>query len=215
MIHIINIGGGANTQSEEDSGLIFHLDIENNEVKDLTGNHTLTKIRNPQVVDKFGVKCIDLNSGAFKIERPHRIRKAWIDGNLRIETKINLNNVTGQAFFFGACRASDINCPCVLCSNNRQIYFTTNTAWSTYSIPGTLPSDNIFHGIVIDMSTFQVNIFLDGVNVNKNVNNMSNHGEIREYDILVGDQTAYSGSGYMNHHSGYMEYLKVYSKSLL
>lgn len=146
----------------------------NNEIKDLTGNHTLTKIRNPQVVEKFGVKCIDLNSGAFKIERPHRIRKAWIDGNLRIETKVNLNNVTGQSFFFGSCRASDRNVPATLFSDNGQVCFTTNNTWTTYSILGVIPNDNKFHEIVIDMSDFSINTFLDGTNSNKNVDNYSN-----------------------------------------
>lgn len=214
MIHIINIGGGANPQPEDD-GLIFHLGIVNNEIKDLTGNHNLTKIRNPQVVEKFGVKCIDLNSGAFKIERPHRIRKAWIDGNLRIETKVNLNNVTGQSFFFGSCRASDHNVPATLFSDNGQVCFTTNNTWTTYSILGVIPNDNKFHEIVIDMSDFSVNTFLDGTNSNKNVDNYSNHGEIRGYEVLIGEQTAHSGSGYIGRRSGYMEYLKIYNKSLL
>jgi hypothetical protein len=96
------------------------------------------------------------------------------------------------------------------------VYLTTTTSWVTPdSSLGIIPNDNIFHEIVIDMNTFRVNTFLDGVNVNKSVDNMSNHGEIREYEVLIGEQTAHSGSGYLGRRSGYMEYLKIYNKSLL
>lgn len=195
--------------------MIFHLGIENNEVRDLTGNHNLTKIRNPQVVDKFGVKCIDLNSGSFKIERPHRIRKAWIDGNFRIGTRVNSNGVSTNAFLFGSCRASEYNCPAVLYLYNNNILFSMSNWWPNSIMFGSIPNDNKFHEIVIDLSNFNLNAFLNGTNSRKDVDNFSNHSEIREYDVLIGEQTDRSGSGYMGHHSGYMEYLKIYNKSLL
>ena len=80
---------------------------------------------------------------------------------------------------------------------------------------GAIPNDNKFHEIVIDLSNFNLNAFLNGTNARKDVDNSSNHSEIREYDVLIGEQTDRSGSGYIGHHSGYMEYLKIYNKSLL
>lgn len=173
---VICLGGGGISDSKSPRQLILDLGIDdNNQIKDFTGNSTITKIRNPQVGTlPDGTKYIDLHSGALKIDKPHLIRQSWISGDVHFECEYSYYNTSNVGVIFGSCMARDTNCPFVIVNSNRSIFLVYDNTWTTMlPFKSNIPNENVFHKISFDMSNFNINMYYDNELVQSNVNNFA------------------------------------------
>lgn len=63
----------------------------------------------------------------------------------------------------------------------------------------------------IIMRNFNIDIYFNGSLVTSGLDNYSNHGVVRDYDVLIGDQ--YSNLGPAGYKFGYLDYFRVYNDS--
>ena len=207
-------GGGEYYYTPPSRQLIFDLGIDdNNQIKDLTGNSPISKIRNPQVRTlPDGTKYIDLHSGALRVDKPHLIRQSWISGDLYFECEYSVYNQSTQGIIFGSCLARDYNCPFVVHYQSSNIVLIYNNNWSTYvPFKSGMPNNDTFHKFSFDMKGFNIDMYYDDNKVQSNLNNFDNHGVVREYEVLIGDQTVGDIGNYAGHVCGYLKYIRIYS----
>ena len=63
----------------------------------------------------------------------------------------------------------------------------------------------------IIMRNFSSDIYFNGSLVTGGLDNSSNHGLVRDYDVLIGDQS--SNKGPAGHKFGYIDYFRLYNDS--
>ena len=206
--------GGEYSNTPTSRKLIFDLGIDsNNQIKDLTGNSPISKIRNPQVKTlPDGTKYIDLHSGALRVDKPHLIRQSWISGDLYFECEYSLYNTYNGGIIFGSRMIGDTNCPFVLHNFGYGLCLIYNNNWNQLKpFSSDIPNDNTFHKFSFDMNGFNIDMYYDDNKVQSNLDNFYNHGVVREYEVLIGDQTVVYIGNYVGHVCGYLKYIRIYS----
>lgn len=163
-----------------------------------------------------GVRCVNIHEGAIKIDKPHEIRKAWIGGNLRIQCRFAIYQPTPQNVIFGSCYGGDKNCPMTIYSyfprgTSSNMYFIYNTNWDTMTTIKTGVVNGKWNSFEIIMRNFNIDIYFNGSLVTSGLDNYSNHGVVRDYDVLIGDQS--SNIGPAGHKFGYLDYFRIYNDS--
>ena len=146
------------------------------------------------------------------MDKPHLIRQSWISGDLYFECEYSVYNQSTQGIIFGSCLARDYNCPFVVHYQSSNIVLIYNNNWSTYvPFKSNIQNDNTFHKISFDMNNFNIDMYYDGNKVQSNLDNFSNHGVVREFEVLIGEQTVETIGNYSGNSSGNLKYLRIYS----
>lgn len=211
-VHVL--GGGEELENSSSSSLILDVGLDpNGQIKDRSGNSTLSFIRSVTKDNVGGVDCINIHEGAIRVDRPHKIREAWLTGNLKFESRFYIKNPYGNPFLFGSCRGRDTNAPFSILYHSGKLSLVYSTNWrSMFTLSNNLPLDT-WHTLEIIIESFYVSARVDGTLVNGSgiINSYNNHGSIREYDVLIGEQTGVDGNP-AGHKFGYVEYLRIHEK---
>lgn len=211
-VHVL--GGREELENSSSSSLILDVGLDpNGQIKDRSGNSTLSFIRSVTKDNVGGVDCINIHEGAIMVDRPHKIREAWLTGNLKFESRFYIKNPYGSPFLFGSCKGRDTNAPFSILYYAGKLSLVYSTNWNAmFTLSNNLQLDT-WHTLEIIIESFYVYATLDGSLLNGSgiLNSYNNHGSIREYDVLIGEQTGVDGNP-AGHKFGYIEYLRIHKK---
>ena len=214
-VHVM--GGGQEVNASSPSKLILDVGVDSDGVvRDRSNTSPISFVRTVSPDTYDGVRCVDIHEGAIKIDKPHEIRKAWIGGNLRVQCRFAIYQPTPQNIIFGSCYGGDKNCPMTIYSYfprgaSGNMYFIYNTNWDTMTTIKTGVVNGKWNSFEIVMRNFSIDVYFNGSLVTSGLDNYSNHGVVRDYDVLIGDKS--SNIGPAGHRFGYIEYFRIYNDS--
>lgn len=190
---------------------VFHLDAKSGVIKDLSCFNA--KISNYGVTianDTQEGRCLNFINGYIDTAFLDLFKEIWNFGEFSLEFRIKFNSIPQTSYIFGSCRNQDANAPgTIYATANGKIFIVNSPAWGS-----AIHSDidiNAWNTVCVVSKNKQMSLFIN--NELKREANMS--GSVRDYPLLIGDQTSRNGAGVQNLKiKGQISYFKIFNTAI-